>query len=353
MRTWFLLLMLVAPPAAEAAVRCSTTVAELRAHLALAQVSAEDDEIRVAVGDYPLDASIAFAQVGATPTGSLAISGGWVASCTQQRRGAQWTKIESTAPDVGLSIVADGDIQLGDIHFVDLATVGLRSTLETAAITTIQLTRVAVFTDIDIGDAINIFTPADRIVFDNVLVDAFAACGVAAASFSEGGKFEIFSSTLISRSDFGDAICFDGAPEAEINGATNSIFSAPNGNGFAIRSNGLPAQLRFSAYTDAIGCEFCEPPVPALHPESMLPEAANIEQAMPFAETATGDLARFTRIAIATGLLPNLLDSGDDNRASEFDILGQARISGAGIDRGAFELPDETPELGIFADGFE
>jgi hypothetical protein len=342
MRIVVSLILSLASTVANAAMHCSATVADLRADLALAQASIEDDEVRVAAGVYPIDVPLIFSSDGKTPTGSLTLSGGWNTFCTQQRRGAPWTRFEATDPGAAFGIIADGDILVSDLHVIGIG-MALRSTLETPASTTVGLTRVAVFTDAAVGDAISIVTPADSIALDNVLIDAFANCGLAAATSAAGGRVEVHSSTFISRQENGAAVCFDGEPGAASNAATNSVFAAPEGVG--VLSNGLPALLRFSAYSDAMGCPSCDPAVPALHPESV----SNFEQAMAFAEVAAGDLARFTRVAHSTARIANLHDSGDAEQPFLFDVMGNLRILDARIDRGAFELPDQ----GIFADGFE
>ena len=348
--TLIFFLTLASPVAAQAADHCVSNEIELRAALAIGEQSPEADHVRVRAGTITLTQSLSFSsQTG--PTGPLVVSGGWDVACANQQIGAQWTKIETATPLVSVGLSPDDDLTVRDLHFVNIPQgVGFSNQVQGPQLTTLRVSRIAVFNDEFVGDALSLFSLADRIEIDNLLVDSMAFCSVAAATFDDAGELTIRSSTLIARKnpDFpigGNAICFDGAEAADLNAAVNAVFNSSEG--IDIRVNGRPVVLQSSAYSDIEGCQPCGITNP-LDPQS----ADNLVQPMAFDETATGNLARFVRVALSTLLIQSLIDSGSDQdlRLYPFDVVGFPRLAGASQDRGAFEVPNDEA---IFFNGFE
>lgn len=330
---------------------CVSNETELRNALAAAQLTAAADHVRLQAGSITLTQSLFFSSQG-SPTGALTLSGGWDAGCANRQLGAQWTKIDAGDPQVAVGLSPDDDLTLTDLHFADIPQgVNLSNPVAGPQVTTLRVSRVAVFNDQFVGDALTLFSPADRIEIDNLLVDAMASCAVAAATFEDAGELTIRSSTLIARRnpDFagpaGAAICFDGAENADLNAAIDSVFNSSEG--IDVHVNGRPVVMQSSAYSDIQGCEPCGVPEP-LDAQS----ADNLVQPMAFDEAATGEFARFARVAQSTVSIPGLIDSGAPQSLLLYpaDVMGRPRLSGTAIDRGAFEAPDDAA---VFGDGFE
>lgn len=347
-RTFLATALFAAIHAVQAADYCVATEAGLRAALEAAQESAEDDRIRIGRVTIGLAAPLTFAPSGGS-AGALELSGGWSPDCSAQSPGAIWTRLEPTAPQVSVDLAPDGDLTVSDLHFLNLQGVHLSNAVDGSQFITLTVSRVGVFNDfLAASDALSLYSPADLIAVDNLLVDAVSFCAVAAATFKTGGEVTLRSSTLIARKspDFagaGSAMCFDGIEAAASNAAIDSVFHSTHN--VDIQVNGRPVILRGSAYSD-----FCEPcaVVNPLDPQS----TANLVLPLSFDTQASGELARFHRASQSTAMFAGLIDSGVSQDTAQFpyDILGQPRLAGGGIDRGAFEFPLDTS---LFRNGFE
>jgi hypothetical protein len=336
--------LLAAVEVGHAANYCVANEEELRAALDAAQVTLEPDHVRIRAVAIDLTQSLTFSPQGGS-TGPLVVTGGWDVGCSSRRFGAQWTRLEAAAPKVHIELAPDDDLTVSDLHAIGFAGILFRNPTIGPALTTLRVSRVGIFHDTFAGHALGLFSDAERIEVDNLLVDAPAVCGIAAATFSGVGQLIVRSSTVVVReapqfTNGGAAICFDGVANAELNASINSVFSSSDGTDLLV--NGRPVLMLGSAYSDVSGL-----PNP-LDPDS----ADNLVMPLSFEVMASDPLARFTRIAQSTALMPALVDSGVAQNVLQYpyDVLGNPRGLGLTIDRGAFELANYGL---LFRNGFE
>jgi hypothetical protein len=147
-----MLVLLCTTTTVSAAQFCVGDEAGLREAFDDAQATAEPDEIRIRVGTITLTDSLSFSAAEGS-TGALIVSGGWDPNCAAQQVGAQWTTIDTVTPQVGVWIAPDDDLTVRDMAFVNMPQgVGLSNQVQGPQVTTLKVSRVAIFNDEFVGD---------------------------------------------------------------------------------------------------------------------------------------------------------------------------------------------------------
>ena len=151
---------------------CVSSEAELMAALQAAESSPEADRIKLRDVLIPITTSLFFSPFG-TSTGGLEVSGGWEGSFVSRKFGAQWTSLQASTPQLQIGLSPDDDLTVSDLNMIGFGNINFSNPTVGPAVTTLKLSRVGVFRDTMGGDALSMFSDAERIEVDHLLVTLY------------------------------------------------------------------------------------------------------------------------------------------------------------------------------------
>lgn len=348
MRIAFLFLLFTWSTASVALDACVSSAEEFSAALDLGAQDTADDDIRLRQGSIRLIDDVEFLNSSTDGSGMLNLSGGWDTGCVLRHSGAQQSTLDASDitffnlfPTRGLAV---SDLTVANA--VNGAFFGIDIESDTLPDVQLNVSRVAVLPNSPVGDALGIVLPFGGLsTLENVLVDAQADCSLVVLA-GAGGRAIISSSTFVSRTQpgtgtAGNSSCFDAKPAAAGILVTNSIFRS-EGQGGGLWVGDKPIQLHSSVFD-----RLCSPcgVNPPLVPES----SGNVQAFVDFDAPSASNELNFSRISIGAAQHADVVDAADSSMfpAAALDLLGQPRVAGAAMDRGAIESPR------LFSDGFE
>jgi len=314
---------------AHAEVRCVDTVPELNGAIS-AVVNSEDMEIRLVQGTYDLTGSSLDSAVGSYGTADLVIKGGYNANCVSQITDARLTVLTRPAGGVEIRTAGIDDESTGDIGIHNLT---FRDVPDGVSMNTVGFTpqsdQIVNLSRVWFDEAPVVISSVDVFATHVLVADAPGTCAMRIYDYSPlqfvGLSYVGLSQVTIANSA-GDGLCvgttFNDAWRMVMQ---NSIVWGSQDDDIVLSKAGngsIDAALTHSTYaTLSTNLPLASSPVATLNSDPQ------------FVNPAIGDYELGgSSSSINSALL--LAYSWSDK-----DLKGDARLFGAGVDRGALESP--------------